>query len=34
MQTLSDYFAKTRVVMVQDELEDELDMLGHWLPAF
>ena len=27
IQTLSDYFAKTRVVMVQDELEDELDML-------
>lgn len=28
IQTLSDYFAKTRVVMVQDELEDELDMAG------
>lgn len=27
IQTLSDYFAKTRVVMVRDELEDELDML-------
>ncbi len=27
IQTLSDYFAKTRVVMVQDDLEDELDML-------
>ena len=27
IQTLSDYFAKARVVMVQDELEDELDML-------
>ena len=27
IQTLSDYFAKTRVVMVQDELADELDML-------
>ena len=26
IQTLSDYFAKTRVVMVQDELEDELDV--------
>ncbi len=27
IQALSGYFAKTRVVMVQDELEDELDML-------
>lgn len=27
IQTLSDHFAKSRVVMVQDDLEDELDML-------